>query len=60
MKSMKIVSLARRKKRGTPTFPLNCVSLIEGHGIKGDSPVGPWCRQVSFLAAEIRKLYHAA
>ena len=49
---MKIVSIAKSKKKGTPKVQVEKASLLEGHGIEGDAHAGPWHRQVSFLAAE--------
>ena len=49
---MKIVSIAVSKKKGTQKVPVDEAVLIKNHGIKGDAHVGPWGRQVSFLAAE--------
>ena len=49
---MKIVSLARSKKKGTRKKPLDHAVLRMGHGMEGDAHAGPWHRQVSLLAAE--------
>lgn len=49
---MKIVSIARSKRKGTKKTVVSEAALVEGHGLEGDAHAGPWHRQVSFLAAE--------
>jgi MOSC domain-containing protein YiiM len=49
---MKIVSIARSRKKGTRKVPVNTARVLEGHGLEGDAHAGTWHRQISFLAAE--------
>ncbi len=49
---MKIVSIARSKKKGTTKKCTRQAELIENHGIKEDAHAGDWHRQLSFLASE--------
>lgn len=49
---MKIVSIATSKRKGTRKVLIEEAFLIQDHGLEGDAHVGPWHRQVSFLAAE--------
>ena len=49
---MKIVSIAKSKKKGTRKQCVDSAELIVDHGLKSDAHSGPWHRQVSFLAAE--------
>ena len=49
---MKIVSIAKSRKKGTRKQVIETARLIEGHGLEGDAHAGDWHRQVSFLAAE--------
>jgi len=50
--NIKIVSLAKSKKKGTRKALVESARLIKDHGIEGDAHAGNWHRQVSFLAAE--------
>jgi len=50
--TMKIVSIATSRKKGTRKQVVDEAVLIQDHGIEGDAHAGPWHRQVSFLAAE--------
>jgi len=50
--TMKIVSIAVSKKKGTRKVQVEEAVVIRDHGLKGDAHAGPWHRQVSFLAAE--------
>ena len=52
MALMKIVSIAKSKKKGTRKIPVDEVQVLSDHGIEGDAHAGPWHRQVSFLASE--------
>ena len=49
---MKIVSIARSRKKGTRKVQVEQGELVADHGLQGDAHAGPWHRQVSFLAAE--------
>lgn len=49
---MKIVSIARSPKKGTPKSTVDAALLVENHGLEGDAHAGTWHRQVSFLASE--------
>lgn len=49
---MTIASIATSRKKGTPKVQVEEASLVKDHGLDGDAHVGPWHRQVSFLAAE--------
>jgi len=49
---MKIVSIAKSKKKGTRKTIVDKVLVKKEHGIEGDAHSGPWHRQVSFLASE--------
>lgn len=51
-KSMKIVSIAVSKTKGTQKIPVGDALFEKGHGIQGDAHAGPWKRQISFLASE--------
>jgi MOSC domain-containing protein YiiM len=50
--SIKIVSIAVSKKKGTPKTPVEEAFLCREHGLEGDAHAGPWHRQVSLLASE--------
>jgi MOSC domain-containing protein YiiM len=50
--SMKIVSIAVSRKKGTIKTPVAEAFLSKDHGLEGDAHAGLWHRQVSFLAAE--------
>jgi MOSC domain-containing protein YiiM len=50
--TMKIVSIAISKKKGTVKETVPEAELKEDHGLAGDAHAGPWHRQVSFLAEE--------
>jgi len=50
--SMKIVSIAMSKKKGTRKIPVHDANLIQDFGLEGDAHAGPWHRQVSFLSSE--------
>jgi len=52
MESMKIVSIAVSKKKGTRKTTVEEAYLSRNHGLDGDAHAGDWHRQVSFLAAE--------
>jgi MOSC domain-containing protein YiiM len=49
---MKIVSIAVSKKKGTRKVKVEKANILQDHGLEGDAHVGPWHRQVSFLAVE--------
>ena len=49
---MKIVSIAKSKKKGTRKTIVDEVVVKKDHGIDGDAHSGPWHRQVSFLSSE--------
>ncbi len=49
---MKIVSISKSKKKGTPKVAIDESVLIADHGLEDDAHAGKWHRQVSFLAAE--------
>lgn len=49
---MKIVSIAKSKKKGTRKTVTGSVYVKKGHGIEDDAHSGPWHRQVSFLSSE--------
>lgn len=49
---MKIVSIAKSKKKGTRKSTVDGVLVKKDHGIEDDAHSGPWHRQVSFLASE--------
>jgi MOSC domain-containing protein YiiM len=50
--TMKIVSIAVSKKKGTVKTCVDTAQLIENHGINDDAHAGNGHRQISFLAAE--------
>jgi MOSC domain-containing protein YiiM len=50
--TMRIVSIAISRKKGTRKTCVDEAVLIEDHGLDGDAHAGPGDRQVSFLAAE--------
>ena len=55
-KSIKIVSIALSKKKGTRKKQVQEALVVEGHGIRGDAHAGSWHRQISFLdTAQIEK-----
>jgi MOSC domain-containing protein YiiM len=55
-KSIKIVSIALSKKKGTRKNQVQEAVVVEGHGIRGDAHAGSWHRQISFLdTAQIEK-----
>ncbi len=49
---MKIVSISKSKKKGTPKVAIDESVLIADHGLEDDAHAGKWHRQVSFLASE--------
>ena len=49
---MKIVSISKSKKKGTPKMAIDESVLIADHGLEDDAHAGKWHRQVSFLASE--------
>ncbi len=49
---MKIVSIAKSRKKGTRKTIVDEVLVKKDHGIEGDAHSGPWHRQVSFLSSE--------
>ncbi len=49
---MKIVSISKSKKKGTPKRAIDESVLIADHGMEDDAHAGKWHRQVSFLASE--------
>ncbi len=49
---MKIVSIAKSKKKGTRKKTITEASLKIDHGLEGDAHAGDWHRQVSLLASE--------
>jgi len=49
---MKIVSIAKSKKKGTRKTIVEEVLVKKDHGIEDDAHSGPWHRQVSFLSSE--------
>ncbi len=49
---MKIVSIAKSKKKGTRKKTISEVTLKIDHGLEGDAHAGDWHRQVSLLASE--------
>ena len=49
---MKIVSIAKSKKKGTRKKTITEVALKIDHGLEGDAHAGDWHRQVSLLASE--------
>ena len=49
---MKIVSIAKSKKKGTRKKTITEVTLKIDHGLEGDAHAGDWHRQVSLLASE--------
>ena len=57
---MKVVSLAKSKKKGTRKDLIDTARLITEHGIEGDAHAGDWHRQVSLLASESIEASHAA
>ncbi len=58
--TMKIVSIAISRKKGTRKTCVDEALLIEDHGLDGDAHAGPGDRQVSFLAAESIEKVHSA
>jgi MOSC domain-containing protein YiiM len=55
-KSIKIVSIALSKRKGTRKIQVRKALVVEGHGIQGDAHAGAWHRQISFLdAGQIEK-----
>ena len=57
---MKVVSLAKSKKKGTRKDLVDSARLITEHGIEGDAHAGDWHRQVSLLASESIEASRAA
>ena len=57
---MKVVSLAKSKKKGTRKDLIDSARLITEHGIEGDAHAGDWHRQVSLLASESIEASRAA
>ena len=49
---MKIVSIAKSKKKGTRKVQVDEANLIQDHGLEDDAHAGDWHRQVSFLSSE--------
>ncbi len=49
---MKIVSIAKSKKKGTRKKTITEITLKIDHGLEGDAHAGDWHRQVSLLASE--------
>jgi len=49
---MKIVSIAKSRKKGTRKKTIPEVTLKIDHGLEGDAHAGDWHRQVSLLASE--------
>ena len=47
-----IESVNISEAKGIQKYPVQKVTLVEGHGIKGDAHAGNWHRQVSLLALE--------
>ncbi len=47
-----IESVNISKEKGVQKHPVDKVTLIKNHGIKGDAHAGKWHRQVSLLALE--------
>jgi MOSC domain-containing protein YiiM len=52
LKTLKIVSIAISKKKGTRKTPVEEAFVSRDHGLEGDAHAGKWHRQVSFLASE--------
>jgi MOSC domain-containing protein YiiM len=50
--SIKIVSIAVSRKKGTPKTPVEEAHLSVDHGLEGDAHAGSWHRQVSLLSSE--------
>ncbi|HSL62114.1 MAG TPA: MOSC domain-containing protein [Desulfotignum sp.] len=50
--TVKIVSIAVSRKKGTTKQCVDQAELVENHGIQGDAHAGDWHRQLSFLASE--------
>ena len=57
---MKVVSLAKSKKKGTRKDLVDSARLITEHGIEGDAHAGDWHRQVSLLSSESIEASRAA
>lgn len=47
-----VVAVCISKTKGTKKEAVAQITLVKGHGVKGDAHAGPWHRQVSLLAAE--------
>jgi MOSC domain-containing protein YiiM len=47
-----VVAVCLSAKKGTKKDPVPEVTVVKGHGVKGDAHAGPWHRQVSLLAEE--------
>ena len=60
VESMKVVSLAKSKKKGTRKDLIDSARLITEHGIEGDAHAGDWHRQVSLLSSESIEALRAA
>jgi MOSC domain-containing protein YiiM len=55
-RSIRIVSIALSKKKGTRKKQVQGAVVVEGHGLRGDAHAGSWHRQISFLdTAQIEK-----
>ena len=50
--TMKIVSIATSRKKGTPKTTVESAVVLENYGLEGDAHAGDWHRQVSLLAME--------
>ena len=50
--SMKIVSIATSRRKGTRKTIVDSAVILRDHGLEGDAHAGDWHRQVSLLATE--------
>ena len=50
--TMKIVSIATSKKKGTRKTCVDSANIIRNHGLQDDAHAGDWHRQVSLLSME--------
>jgi MOSC domain-containing protein YiiM len=50
--TMKIVSIATSKKKGTRKTCVDSANIVRNHGLQDDAHAGDWHRQVSLLAME--------